>query len=424
MMLLPHVYAGLARLSAPGLRLLLRRRAGRGKEIAARLGERRGIDPTPRPAGRLLWLHAASVGESVSLLPVLAALPAGLQVLLTTGTVTSAALLARRLPEMGLAARVRHRFVPLDVPGWAARFLDHWRPDAAGFVESEVWPNLLAGCAARGIPVMLINARLSRRSFARWRRVPGLARAVFGGFALVLAQSDADAARLAALGAPAVESLGNLKFATPPLPVDAAELARLAGMLAGRPVWLAAATNPGEEELMVAQHHRLAARHPGLLTLIVPRHPERGAEVAALAGGLQVTRRGLGEDPPAEAGLWIGDTLGEMGLYYRLAPIVFVGRSLVPLGGQNPLEPARLGCAVAVGPHTFNFIEPVRVLAEGGALTQLADAAALGVWVDAMLRDPERRAALGTAAMAVASRDQELPARVAAMLADLAGCSA
>jgi 3-deoxy-D-manno-octulosonic-acid transferase len=424
MMLLPHVYAGLARLSAPGLRLLLRRRAGRGKEIAARLGERRGIDPTPRPAGRLLWLHAASVGESVSLLPVLAALPAGLQVLLTTGTVTSAALLARRLPEMGLAARVRHRFVPLDVPGWAARFLDHWRPDAAGFVESEVWPNLLAGCAARGIPVMLINARLSRRSFARWRRVPGLARAVFGGFALVLAQSDADAARLAALGAPAVESLGNLKFATPPLPVDAAELARLAGMLAGRPVWLAAATNPGEDELMVAQHHRLAARHPGLLTLIVPRHPERGAEVAALAGGLKVTRRGLGEDPPAEAGLWIGDTLGEMGLYYRLAPIVFVGRSLVPLGGQNPLEPARLGCAVAVGPHTFNFIEPVRVLAEGGALTQLADAAALGVWVDAMLRDPERRAALGTAAMAVASRDQELPARVAAMLADLAGCSA
>jgi 3-deoxy-D-manno-octulosonic-acid transferase len=424
MMLLPHVYAGLARLSAPGLRLLLRRRAARGTEIAARLGERRGIDPTPRPAGRLLWLHAASVGESVSLLPVLAALPAGLQVLLTTGTVTSAALLARRLPEMGLAARVRHRFVPLDVPGWAARFLDHWRPDAAGFVESEVWPNLLAGCAARGIPVMLINARLSRRSFARWRRVPRLARAVFGGFALVLAQSDADAARLAALGAPAVESLGNLKFATPPLPVDAAELARLAGMLAGRPVWLAAATNPGEEELMVAQHHRLAARHSGLLTLIVPRHPERGAEVAARAGGLQVTRRGLGEDPPAEAGLWIGDTLGEMGLYYRLAPIVFVGRSLVPLGGQNPLEPARLGCAVAVGPHTFNFIEPVRVLAEGGALTQLADAAALGVWVDAMLRDPERRAALGTAAMAVASRDQELPARVAAMLADLAGCSA
>ncbi len=423
-MSLLHLYAGFARLAAPGLRLMLRRRVARGKEIAARLGERRGIDPTPRPAGRLLWLHAASVGESVSLLPVLAALPAGLEVLLTTGTLTSAALLARRLPEVGLDGRIRHRFVPLDVPGWAARFLDHWRPDAAGFVESELWPNLLAGCAARGIPVMLINARLSPRSFARWRRVPGLARAVFGRFARVLAQSDADAARLAALGAPAVESLGNLKFATPPLPVDAAELARLVEMLAGRPVWLAAATNPGEEELVVAQHHRLAAQHPGLLTLIVPRHPERGAEVAALADGLPVTRRSLGEDPPATAGLWVGDTLGEMGLYYRLTPIVFVGRSLVPLGGQNPLEPARLGCAVAMGPHSFNFVEPVRVLAEGGALTEIADAAALGAWVDAMLRDPERRAALGAAAMAVASRDQDLPARVAAMLAELAGCVA
>lgn len=423
-MSLLHAYAGLARLAAPGLRLMLRRRVARGKEIAARLDERRGIDATPRPAGRLLWLHAASVGESVSLLPVLAALPPGVQVLLTTGTVTSAALLAQRLPAMGLAGRVRHRFVPLDVPGWAARFLDHWRPDAAGFVESELWPNLLSGCAARGIPVMLINARLSPRSFARWRRAPGLARAVFGGFARVLAQSDADAARLTALGARRVDSLGNLKFATPPLPVDATELARLAGVLAGRPVWLAAATNPGEEELMVAQHHRLAAQHPGLLTLIVPRHPERGAEVAALASGLPVTRRGLGEDPLAEAGLWVGDTLGEMGLYYRLAPIVFVGRSLVPLGGQNPLEPARLGCAVAVGPHMFNFIEPVRVLTEGGALTHLEDAAALGAWVDAMLRAPERRAALGAAAMAVASRDQDLPARIAAMLAELAGCKA
>jgi 3-deoxy-D-manno-octulosonic-acid transferase len=325
---------------------------------------------------------------------------------------------------MGLEHRVRHRFVPLDVPGWAARFLDHWRPDAAGFVESELWPNLLDGCARRRIPLMLINARLSPRSFARWRRVPGLAQAVFSRVRLALAQSDADAARLRALGAPEVRSLGNLKFATPPLPVDAPELARLARRLADRPRWLAAATNPGEEELVIAQHRRLAARHPGLLTVIVPRHPERGAEVAGLAGGLPATRRGLGEDPPREAGLWVGDTLGEMGLYYRLAPIAFVGRSLVPLGGQNPLEPARLGCAVAMGPHGFNFVEPVRVLAEGGGLTEVADAAALGDWVDAMLRDPARRAALGQAAMAVASRDQDLPARVAALLAELAGAAA
>ena len=168
--MLATLYAAATSLAAPLLRLHLRRRAGRGKEIAARLPEREGIEPTPRPPGRLLWLHAASVGESLSILPLLAALPADLAVLLTTGTVTSAALLATRLPQLGLADRVRHRFVPLDVPAWATRFLDHWQPDAAGFVESEIWPNLLRGCQRRGIPTMLINARLSAGSFARWRR--------------------------------------------------------------------------------------------------------------------------------------------------------------------------------------------------------------------------------------------------------------
>ncbi|MBN8892956.1 MAG: 3-deoxy-D-manno-octulosonic acid transferase, partial [Rhodospirillales bacterium] len=162
--MLRALYAGLTTLASPLLRLMLARRVRRGKEIAARLPERRGIDATPRPPGRLLWLHAASVGETVSVLPVLAALPPDMQVLMTTGTVTSAALLDRRLPELGLQTRVRHRFVPLDVPRWAGRFLDHWRPDAAAFVESEIWPNLLEGCAARGIPLMLVNARLSPRS--------------------------------------------------------------------------------------------------------------------------------------------------------------------------------------------------------------------------------------------------------------------
>ncbi|OJY71013.1 MAG: hypothetical protein BGP12_07410 [Rhodospirillales bacterium 70-18] len=417
--MLRALYAGLTTLASPLLRLMLARRVRRGKEIAARLPERRGIDATPRPPGRLLWLHAASVGETVSVLPVLAALPPDMQVLMTTGTVTSAALLDRRLPELGLQTRVRHRFVPLDVPRWAGRFLDHWRPDAAAFVESEIWPNLLEGCAARGIPLMLVNARLSPRSFTRWRRLPGLARRIFGRFDRVQAQSDGDAARLRQLGARGVESPGNLKFATPPLPVRPAELDRLAALLAGRPVWLAASTNPGEEAQIIGVHRHLAADHPGLLTLIVPRHPERGAEVAALAGGLPVARRALGEDPPAAPGLWIGDTLGEMGLYYRLAPIVFVGRSLVKLGGQNPLEPARLGCAVAAGPHMFNFAEPVRVLEQHGALARVADASALALWVDAMLRDPARRAAMGAAATAAASHGQDLPARVAAMLAAL-----
>ena len=419
-MMLRAIYAGLARLAAPGLRIMLRRRAARGKEIAARLGEREGIECAARPAGKLIWLHAASVGETVSILPVLAALPADMQVLLTTGSVTAAALLARRLPELGLAGRVRHRFVPLDVPAWVARFLDHWRPDVAGFVESEIWPNLLFACQARAIPVMLVNARISPRSFSRWQRMPALARDLFGTFALVQAQSPAVAARLRALGAPRVIDAGDLKFAAVPLPCDVAELSRLRNLLTDRPVWLAASTNAGEEALLLPVHDALAARFPGLLTIIVPRHPERGAAIAALCIPRPTTRRAIGQNPPA-GGIWIADTLGELGLFYRLVGHAFVGRSLVPLGGQNPLEPARLGCAVAMGPHVFNFAETVAVLAKAGALTHVADAAELTEWIAAMLTDPARRVAMGAAGIAAASRSEALPARVAGLLLELAG---
>jgi 3-deoxy-D-manno-octulosonic-acid transferase len=412
-------YAGIATLAAPALRLWLKRRVRRGKEWPERLPEREGIDTAPRPAGRLLWLHAASVGETVSVLPVLAALAgaaADVSVLMTTGTVTSADLLLRRLEEMNLDHRVRHRFVPLDVPAWAGRFLDHWRPDAAGFVESEVWPNLLHACAHRHIPVLLVNARLSARSFARWRRVPGLARAIFGGFAGVLAQSPADGERLAALGARDVSAPGNLKFAGLPLPAPAGELGRLRDLLAGRPVWLAASTHPGEDAQVLRAHDELALRHPHLLTVIVPRHPERGAGVAALAVPRPVTRRSRGEPPPAASGVWVADTLGELGLLYAAIGIVFVGGSLVPHGGQNVLEPARQGCAIATGPHTHNFAEPVAALAEAGALSVVAGAAGLAAWAGAMLDDPQARADAGHAGRLAASRHNALPGQVAASL--------
>lgn len=418
-MVLRSLYAGATRLAAPALRLLLRRRLARGKELAARLPEREGIESAPRPEGRLLWLHAASVGESVSVLPVLAALPPDLHVLMTTGTVTSAHLLSRRLPEMGLEARVTHRFVPLDVPAWAARFLDHWRPDASAFVESEIWPNLLAACRARGIPTMLVNARVSPRSFARWRRVPGLARDLFGGFDLVQAQSPAVAERVRALGACRVIDEGNLKFAAPPLPCDPATLAQAQAALADRPFWLAASTNAGEEALLMPVHDRLAARFPDLVTIIVPRHPERGAEIADIASPRAATRRGLGEGPPP-GGVWVADTLGEMGLFYRLAPFAFVGRSLVKLGGQNPLEPARLGRAVAMGPHVFNFPEAVDLLQGAGALVQVADPAALGEWVAQMLAAPHEADAMGARGEAALRGFEGLPARVAQLLAELA----
>jgi 3-deoxy-D-manno-octulosonic-acid transferase len=417
-----RLYGGAATLAAPALRLMLRWRLARGKEIAGRLPERRGIDATPRPPGHLLWLHAASVGETASLLAVLqelAGLAPALTVLLTTGTVTSAALLGRRLPELGLERRVLHRFVPLDVPAWAERFLAHWQPDAAGFLESEIWPNLLAACRRHGVKVMLVNARLSARSAARWRRLPGLARALFGGFCHVQPQSVADAERLAALGAPPAAVVGNLKFAAAPLPVPQAELDRLRALLHGRPVWLAASTHPGEEAAAAAVHAALAARHPGLLTIVVPRHPERGAEIEAVFPGVPVARRGAGADPPTAAGVWIADTLAELGLFYRLSGLAFVGGSLVAHGGQNPLEPARLGAAVAVGPHAGNFADVVAALEAAGGLTRVADASALARWVDALLRDPARCQAMGQAGMRAANGAAGLPRRVAGLLLGL-----
>lgn len=407
---------------APLLPAWLRLRARRGKEVPERLCERRGIATRTRPGGALLWVHAASVGEAASLLPVLSALHRlrpGLSVLATTGTVTSAALLADRLPRLGLAEHVTHQFAPLDVRAWVRRFLDHWRPDAAAFVESELWPNMIVEADARGIPLALVNARISVRSYARWRRSPGVARALLARFRMVQAQSGRDAGRLVALGARGVEAPGNLKFAAPPLPADATELAALRGLVGARPVWLAASTHPGEEAQLMQVHRTLAADRPDLLTIIVPRHPDRGAEVAALAPPLPVTRRAAGE-PPSGA-VWVADTLGELGLFYRLAQVAFVGGSLIPHGGQNPLEGPRLGCPVVFGPHTTNFAEATAALIEAGAAARVLDAAALARTVGDLLDDPSHRAAMGTAGAAAAGRHGELPDQVARALLGLLG---
>ena len=406
-------YAGVATVAAPVLRAMLRRRAARGKEIAARLREREGIDDTARPGGRLVWLHAASVGESVSVLPLVQALTRvpDVSVLMTTGTVTSAELLQERLPALGLG-RVLHRFVPLDVPRWAARFLDHWQPDVAAFVESELWPNLLAACRSRGIPAMLVNGRMSAGSLRGWQRAPGFAREVVGVFARVHPQSDGDAERLRALGARRLDAPGNLKLAAAALPADEGELARLRGLVGSRPVWLASSTHEGEEAAAVAAHAILLARHPGLLTILAPRHPERGA---ALGKAFGAPCRSRGKDPPP-GGVWVADTLNELGLLFRLAPAVFVGGSLVAVGGHNPLEPARLGCAVAMGPHVANMIEPVRRLRDAGALQMVADTEQLAAWVDAVLQEPDRDVAAGVTA---ASGEDGLPDRIAASLVGL-----
>lgn len=410
------LYAAGATLAAPGLRAFLRWRERGGKEIRERLAERRGIERSPRPPGPLAWIHAASVGETVSVLPVFQSLTGKapeLTVLLTTGTRTSARLFQSRLAEFGLSGRVRHRFVPLDVPAWVGRFLDHWRPDVACLVENELWPNLIAACGARGVPLLLANARLSPRSFARWRRAPEFARTLLGSFDRIAARSEEDAERLIALGARRVEIAGDLKFAAPALPADPTELARLSSALNGRPVWLAASTHPGEDIVVRDVHRAQARRHPGLLTIVVPRHPERGSRIAELVAPDGVARRAAAADPPRGAGMYVADTLGELGLWYRLAPIAFVGGSLVPHGGQNPLEAGRLGCAIAAGPHMGNFAPAVAALERAGAICRIADAAGLASWVDAMLNDPARRSALGAAARSAVDQFADLPERYA-----------
>jgi 3-deoxy-D-manno-octulosonic-acid transferase len=397
---------------------MLRHRAARGREVAARLDERFGIERSARPFGKLLWLHAASVGEMVSALPILPLLPPEVHVLFTTGTVTSANLLRLRLDKAGLAGRVTHRFVPLDVPRWVAAFLDHWRPDAACFVESELWPNTLAACRARRIPMGLINARLSERSAGRWRMAAGFLRELLSGFRWIAAQSEADAARLRRAGAARVTAPGNLKLAAPPLWPDKDDLGHFTILLTGRKIWLAASTHPGEEEIALAVHRCLAPRHPGLLTIVVPRHPDRGEAVARLLGG--APRWSRREDPPSE-GFWVGDTIGDMGLFYRLSPIVFLGKSLAGNGGgQNPWEPARLHCAIATGPNTANFADSVKRLSAAGALTVVPDATALADWVGRLLDDPAGlKAQQRATATAAASIEMQLPAQIAAMIAGL-----
>jgi 3-deoxy-D-manno-octulosonic-acid transferase len=306
-----------------------------------------------------------------------------------------------------------------------ARFLDGWRPDAGAFVDSELWPNLLDGGGSRGIPMALVNGRMSARSAALWRRAPWLVRNALGRFDLVLARSATDAARFSALGARDPQCWGDLKAAAPPLPADPAALAVLREAIGERPVFLAASTHPGEEAMAIAAHRALASDLPGLLTLIVPRHPDRGPAILAEAeaAGLAATRRAAGDapglPPGREVAVHVADTVGELGLFYRLAGVALVGGSLVPHGGQNPLEPARLGCPTLFGPHMGNFEEPVARLLTAGGAVRLDGPGALAPAVRDVLSDRNRGRALAVAAAAVADRDAGLPEQVAAALLGL-----
>lgn len=381
---------------------LLAWRLKRGKENPARLAERYGVASRPRPAGPLIWLHGASVGEMLAVVPLIERLRAmNFAVLVTSGTVTSAALAEQRLP-----AGAVHQFIPLDAPRFVDRFLDHWRPDLALFVESDLWPNLILACADRTISLILINGRVSERSFSRWSRLPGVIAALLGRFDLCLTQSSADTQRYAQLGAPRISSIGNLKLDVPAAPVDQSALRKLKSIIGERVVIAAASTHPGEETAIVAAHRQLRDKRPSLLTVIAPRHPERGSGIADIArtAGLSVAQRSRGELPNPGVDIFVADTLGELGLIYRLAPIVFMGGSLVSHGGQNPVEAIRLGAAVVHGPNVWNFDEIYATLDEAHGAERIADEAALTACLAAWLAHPASRKAVADAALVAVGR--------------------
>ncbi|TIM08664.1 MAG: 3-deoxy-D-manno-octulosonic acid transferase, partial [Mesorhizobium sp.] len=313
-------------------------RTSRGKEDRYRRRERYGVAGRARPDGPVIWIHAASVGETIAVVPLVESiLDYGVNIVLTTGTVTSAQVADERLGD-----RIIHQYVPLDLKPAVSRFLDHWQPDLAIIAESEIWPMTILELGARRVPQVLVNGRLSDRSFKSWKKRANIAEALFENLAHVVAQSDVDGERFLALGARPVTVSGNLKVDTSPPPVDERALATLRRQIGTRPTWAAISTHDGEEV-----HATLHKRHHGLLTIVVPRHPDRGEALAAqISGmGLKVARRSKGDRIAADTDILLGDTIGEMGLYLRLTEIAFVGRSLTSEGGQNPLEPAMLDTA-------------------------------------------------------------------------------
>jgi 3-deoxy-D-manno-octulosonic-acid transferase len=404
---------------APAAPLLLRRRILRGKEHRERTNERLGIASRPRPQGTLAWVHGASVGECVAALPLVDALMArgACSVLVTSGTVTSAKIMAERLPAGAI-----HQFVPIDTPAAVARFLEHWKPQIGLFVDSDIWPNLVLGAKQRSVRLALVNARMSERSFGSWRWFRSTAGVLLSSFEACFAQDEEIAERFRALGAHDVQVVGSLKADAPALPADLKKLDALRKAIGARPVFLAAQTHPGEEETILPAHDALRRRFSDLLTIIVPRHPQRGRDLGTLCGTRVWKLRSDGQDPDSNTAVYIADTMGELGLFYRLVPFTFVGGSLVRHGGQNPLEPAKLDCAVLAGPYTFNFTSAYEAVfaAQGGGRVQ--GTKDITTMATTLLADPAKARHLGEMAAVGAQTLSGAVAKtmdiVARMLAD------
>jgi len=357
-----RLYAILSYLLVPLLKAYLRVRLKKGKEVQDRIQERFGISTYPRKKGKLIWLHGVSVGESLSLLSFihyLARLYPDLNILLTTGTTTAAKLVESKLPSNAI-----HQFFPLDVPLYWKRFLDHWQPDVALVTESEIWPNMIQGCKHQGIPLFLINARLTEKSFKRWLYFSKTAYKIFSGFRFIFAQSESIAQRLRHFTGH-VQVMPNLKFAAQPLTCNEEVLKALSQKIKDRPIIAFGSTHPGEEDIIFPVFKKLKDTFPDLLMLLAPRHVVRSESITQRLSQLNHTtaRRSKEELPTTETDVFLFDTMGELGLFYRLSPISFVGGSLVPgIGGHNPIEPAQLGCAVLWGPYMVNASDICAIL--------------------------------------------------------------
>ncbi len=352
------IYKALMTLAFPILKVTyIRKRKKERKEHPTRFNERLGNYKVPRPQGKLYWMHGASVGESVSMLPLIDKLlkeDPELSILVTTGTLTSAEIMAKRLPK-----RAFHQFIPFDVPAFAQKLIKHFKPDAVLWFESELWPSLLSEIKKAKIPLVLVNGRISDKSFETWKKFKFVSKELLGCFSLCLGQSEQDKNRLILLGAPKADCVGNLKFAGMPLPVDESKLNVLKEQIGDRPVFLLSSTHNDEEERFALYLPWFKDNVDRVLTIVVPRHPNRGDDIVRMyrCRYFNVAQRSREEDITPETDIYVADTIGEMGLWYALSSISFIGGSLIPHGGQNFMEAARDKNAVLVGPNMQNFAE-------------------------------------------------------------------
>ena len=405
-------------LFSPLLAVLFFVRWFKGKEDHKRFKERLGYAGCPRPEGRLIWMHGASVGECLSMLPLIQKLlneDKELHIMVTSGTVTSANLMKKRLPE-----RAFHHYFPIDFPFFTARLVRHFKPNAVFWFESEFWPNALYAFKKEKVPLILLNGRISDKSFRRWKKLPFIIKPLLDCFTLTLGQSPENEERLKALGSPATACVGNIKCASPASPYSKEELEKLKNQIGNRPCWCGASTHNNEEEMMADIHLNLKNDFPDLLTICVPRHPNRADALQNMfeKKGLCVARRSKGQKIAANTQIYLADTIGEMGLLYQLAPIVFVGGSLIPFGGQNMLEPMYWGKTVFVGPHAFNFRA---FMAEGKkqkALREVPNVPALQEQIRYFLMHPEDGKRIGDRAHQMAISEMAVLDRLYSLLSE------